>query len=73
MLVKPNGITVYSNSQCLVLKDVFYSLPATILMSLYILYRSYFINHFPTLILASNSLMSGSEHLLGIVSQFRGW
>ena len=64
VLVRPNGITVYSKSPGLVRKSVFYSASAVIHIRLYQFFSSNLINHFPPLVLSSNSLMSGSGYLL---------
>ena len=71
VLVKPNGITVYSKSPCLVWKAIFHSSPAAILIRFYLFFRSNLVNHFSALVLSSNSRMSCRGYLLGIVSQFR--
>ena len=70
-LVKPNGITVYSKSSCLVQKAVFYLSPAAILITLYPFFGSNIVNHFLSLVLSSNSLISGRGYLFGIVRRFR--
>ena len=70
-LVRPNSITVYSKSSCLVQKAVFHSCPATILIRLQAYFRSNLVNHLPPLVLSSSALMSGRGYLFGIVRRFR--
>ena len=71
VLVRPNGITVYSKSPCLVWKAVFHSSPTAILIRLYPFFMSKLVNHFVPLVLLSSSLMSGRRYLFTIVRWFR--
>ena len=70
-LVRPNGIKVYWKSLCLVWKIVFHLSSAAILITLCLFFKSNLVNHFLTLGLSTNLLISDRGYLLGIMRQFR--
>ena len=69
-LLWPNGITIYLQSPCLVRRAVFHPSPAAILIMWYPFFRSNLVNHFPSLVLSSNSLISPHWYLFRIVRRF---